>query len=178
MTLSKWSILPVLTIAPSAIVSQAAYAAVYLDEAQAQQAIFKNAKMTKNFVTLTKEQAKEIENTTDVNLRNKEIKLWKVDGGGTFIIDEVLGKHEFITYAVGINKDSSVKQIEIMNYNETYGYEVRDKKWRDQFVGKNSTSIFKLDKDIKNISGATLSCKHLTDGVKRVVATYNLLLQK
>ena len=65
-----------------------------------------------------------------------------------------------------------------MNYNETYGYEVRDKKWRDQFVGKNSTSIFKLDKDIKNISGATLSCRHLTDGVKRVVATYNLLLQK
>lgn len=178
MTTIKWSLFPALTIVPSAIVSQAAFAKVYLDEAQAKQAIFKNAKMTENFVTLTKDQANEIEDKTDVNLRNKEIKLWKVEGGGTFIIDEVLGKHEFITYAIGINKDGSVKQIEIMNYNETYGYEVRDEKWRDQFVGKNSTSVLKLDLDIKNISGATLSCKHLTDGVKRVLATYNLLFEK
>jgi len=28
-----------------------------------------------------------------------------------------------------------------------------------------------LNADIKNVSGATLSCKHVTDGVKRVLAS-------
>jgi hypothetical protein len=35
----------------------------------------------------------------------------------------------------------------------------------------------KLKKDIQNISGATLSCKHLTDGVKRVMVMYELALK-
>jgi hypothetical protein len=34
-------------------------------------------------------------------------------------VDEVVGKHEFITYAAGLNADGSVKQIEIMDYRET-----------------------------------------------------------
>ena len=54
-----------------------------------------------------------------------------------------------------------------MVYRETYGYEIRNDKWRAQFVGKNANSKLKLDDDIKNISGATLSCRHITDGVKR-----------
>ena len=87
-----------------------------------------------------------------------EQQVWRVSGGGWFIVDEVVGKHEFITYAVGLNADGSVKQIEVMVYRETYGYEIRNEKWRAQFVGKTGQSGLKLDDDIKNISGATLSC--------------------
>ena len=70
-------------------------------------------------------------------MRNREEKVWKVEGGGWLIVDEVLGKHEFITYALGLNADGSVKQIEIMDYRETYGYQVRDAEWRAQFVGQD-----------------------------------------
>ncbi len=56
-----------------------------------------------------------------------------------------------------------------MEYNESYGYEVRDAAWRQQFVGKSAASSLQLNADIKNISGATLSSKHVTDGVKRVL---------
>ncbi|NBV06788.1 MAG: FMN-binding protein [Proteobacteria bacterium] len=155
--------------------SQSAYAIVYLNEQQAQQAIFGKAKMTKNFVTLTDDQTKEIKAKSGMDVRHKELQIWDVEGGAKFIIDEVLGKHEYITYAIGINKDGSVKQIEVMNYNESYGYEVRDESWRKQFVGKTISSDLRLEHDIKNISGATLSCKHITDGVRRVLVTYNLL---
>ena len=89
----------------------------------------------------------------------------------------MVGKHEFITYAVGLNADGSVKQIEIMDYRETYGGQIRDQKWRAQFVGKNSRSTLKLDSDIKSISGAALSCRHITDGVKPVVAFYEIALR-
>jgi xanthine dehydrogenase molybdopterin-binding subunit B len=73
----------------------------------------------------------------------------------------LLGKHDFITYAVGLNADGSVKQIEVMVYRrETYGYEIRNDVWaRAIRQAKNANSTFKLDHDIKNISGATLSCR-------------------
>lgn len=65
-----------------------------------------------------------------------------------------------------------MKQIEIMQYNESYGYEVRNASWRAQFVGKSAHSPLQLNVDIKNISGATLSSKHITDGVKRLLQKY------
>ena len=48
---------------------------------------------------------------------------------------------------------------------------------RAQFVGKNVSAPLKLSQDIKNISGATLSCRHITDGVKRILATYEIALK-
>jgi Na+-transporting NADH:ubiquinone oxidoreductase subunit NqrC len=168
---SQWIWLPV------AAISTSVYATTYFNTEQAQQAIFGAAKLTPVFITLTDEQAKQIAQMTDAAIRQKEIKAWKVEGGGWFIVDQVIGKHEAIIYAVGLNADGSVKQIEIMDYRESYGYQVRNPEWRKQFVGKTATASLKLDEDIRNISGATLSCRHVTDGIKRVLATYAVALK-
>jgi Na+-translocating ferredoxin:NAD+ oxidoreductase RnfG subunit len=103
--------------------------------------------------------------------------VFKASTGGWLVIDQVLGKHEMITYAVGINANGTVRQIEILRYNESYGYEVRDASWRAQFVGKSAASPLQLNSDIRNISGATLSSKHVTDGVKRVLQMYDSSLK-
>jgi Na+-translocating ferredoxin:NAD+ oxidoreductase RnfG subunit len=153
------------------------YAATYLSVDQAQEAIFPGAKLTPADVTLSEEQANEIEKKSGVRVRNRKEKVWKVEGLGWFIVDEVLGKHEFITYAVGLNADGSVKQVEIMDYRETYGSEVRNADWRAQFVGKTSQSKLVLDDGIANISGATLSCRHITDGVKRLLVFHDVALK-
>ena len=76
------------------------------------------------------------------------------------------------------NAIGAVLGVEIMDYRETYGYEVRDAKWRQQFTGKTAAAPLKLDADIKNISGATLSSRHITDGVKRLLATHAITLAK
>jgi Na+-translocating ferredoxin:NAD+ oxidoreductase RnfG subunit len=162
---------------PIAAVSTSVYAKTYFTVEQAQQAIFPGAKMVEAFVTLTDAQKREIERRTGVNVRFAEIRLWKVAEGGYFVVDEVVGKHEFITYAIGLNADGSVKQVEIMDYRESYGYEIRNAQWRNQFVGKTSAAPLKLDDDIQNVSGATLSCRHVTDGVKRVLATYEIVFK-
>jgi len=39
-------------------------------------------------------------------------------------------------------------------------------------------SPLKLDRDIKNISGATLSCRHVADEVKRLLAFYEIALKR
>lgn len=162
---------------PVAAISCPAYCETYFTVDQAQQALFPGATFTAAPITLTDAQAQAIEDKTGVNVRHKEIQRWKVSTGGYFIVDEVVGKHQFITYAVGLNADGSVHHIEIMEYKETYGYQVRDPKWLAQFTGKTSASSLELDKDIKNISGATLSSKHITDGVKRILATYAIAMK-
>ena len=103
--------------------------------------------------------------------------LWG-PGKEALFIDKVLGKHDFITYAVAVTPDGKVKGVEIMDYRETYGSQIRDKAWRDHFVGKSEKDPLRLDQDIPNISGATLSSKHVTDGVRRILQTYETLRAK
>ena len=89
---------------------------------------------------------------------------------GVVVADEVLGKFELISYAVGIGADGKVRGVEILSYRESHGHEVRTPAWRRQFLGKAQGAPLKLGEDIANISGATLSCGHVTEGVKRIVA--------
>jgi Na+-translocating ferredoxin:NAD+ oxidoreductase RnfG subunit len=93
---------------------------------------------------------------------------------GFVVTDDVIGKVELISYAVGIALDGSVKQIEILSYRESHGFEIRLPAWRRQFVGKGSAATLRVGEDIANISGATLSCTHVTDGVRRIVAVVAL----
>ena len=95
---------------------------------------------------------------------------------GTLYIDKVYGKHEFITYAVGLDASGAVHGIEIMDYRESYGDQVRNAAWRKQFAGKRSGQPLVIDKQVKNISGATLSCVHVTEGVRRVLVTHSLVI--
>ena len=89
---------------------------------------------------------------------------------GRVIVDSVLGKFEQIDYAVAVDAAGKVLAIEILTYREGHGAEVRLPAWRNQFVGKTAADPVKIGSDIANISGATLSCTHITDGVHRLVA--------
>jgi Na+-translocating ferredoxin:NAD+ oxidoreductase RnfG subunit len=154
-----------------------AQARIYLSVEDAQRTMFGAAPMTAAPVVLTGAQQDQLREASSVSLKFDGRRIWKVDGGGWFVVDEVVGKHETITYAVGIDAAGKVKDIEILEYLESYGYEVADEKWRRQFVGKSADSPLKLGTDIENIGGATLSSKHITDGVKRVMTMYQLALK-
>src|SRR5579871_5567298 len=97
---------------------------------------------------------------------------------GHVLIDEVIGKHELITYAVGIAANGVVRGVEILDYREARGGEIRDPRWRAQFVGKRQGSTLRLEQDIQNISGATLSCRHVTDGVRRLLQLHAQALRQ
>jgi Na+-translocating ferredoxin:NAD+ oxidoreductase RnfG subunit len=159
------------------------YATTYHTVESAQKACFpEGAEFAPADVKLTREQMKVIEKASGVRVRLETQRVWKVvrDGksAGWFIVDEVLGKHEFITWALALKPDGSVQSIEVMDYRETYGYEIRNADWRKQFLGRKNGAALRLDDDIKNISGATLSCRHITDGVKRLLALHDLVLKQ
>ena len=87
---------------------------------------------------------------------------------GTFALDAVIGKFQLINYAVSFDQKGAVRDIEVLAYREAHGAEVRNAAWRQQFVGKTAAEPLQVGNDIDNISGATLSCTHLTDGVRKL----------
>lgn len=160
----------------SALVSSV-FAVTYLSTEQAQQAIFPGKQFSAFPLQLSEVQRKQIESQSKVRLTSKAPKIWKVSAGGWLIIDQVIGKHEFITYALGLTNKGAICGLEIMDYRESYGGQVREPQWRAQFFGKTSAAPLLLDHDIRNISGATLSSRHLTDGVRRDLALYDFVLR-
>lgn len=175
----RWNPVALVSIAAigGGMIPLVAHAKIYLSIEQAQKLIFGNATLTHKPIVLSEDIQKQMRSASSVSHPFDSHRIWKTAQGGWFIVDEVVGKHEMITYALGISPDGSVKQIEILEYRESYGHEVAQEKWRAQFVGKTGSSVLKLNKDIENISGATLSAKHLTDGVKRLLVMYDLALK-
>jgi len=174
-----WKPNPLLALAGVALVGAPIYAhaKIFVSAEQAQKLIFPNKQFTKTPLLITEDVQDKMQSASSVSHPFKGDRVWRASDGSYFIVDEVVGKHEMITYAVGISPTGAVQGIEIMEYVESYGYEVADESWRKQFVGKTVEDPIKLKKDIENISGATLSSKHLTDGVKRIMVMYDLTLK-
>jgi Na+-translocating ferredoxin:NAD+ oxidoreductase RnfG subunit len=152
-----------------------ARAEVFMSDEGAARLMFPTLVMAPKTILLTDDQVKAIEKASNADVHEKSVKVFTAQTGEVMFVDKVLGKHDFITYAVGLDKEHKVKQIEILEYKETYGHEVRRAEWRKQFYGKDKMNELKLTKDIQNVSGATLSCKHVTDGVRRLLETYDLI---
>ena len=162
-------------LASIAIVAPA-HATIYLTVEQAQKILFPDAEFVADNRTITPEQERAIEKASGVSVRNRTLNVWRVSTGGWFIVDQVIGRHDNIPYALGLEADGSVRGIEILEYRESYGGQVREPLWRAQFIGKRHGAALALKRDIQNISGATLSCRHIADGVKRLLATHAVIL--
>lgn len=167
---------------PVAVITCPAYGIQYLSVEQAQHVLFSSAnQFSESFVELSEQQRETIENLSDIRQRWKAQEVWKAytnnEFTGWFIVDKVIGKHEFITYATALSPKGEVIGIEIMDYRETYGGQVNEMVWKQQFIGVNKNSPLELEEDIKNISGATLSCRNVTNGVKRLLSLYEVALK-
>jgi len=164
-----------LTFALLVPVAVVARAEVFLSPEQATFQIFPGQKFAARTFALSDEQKRRIEELSGQTVRSTQLQTLAAPSGDLVFLDEVLGKHEQIRLAVGIGRDGKVHGIEILEYRETYGYQVRNADWRKQFVGKNSSDELKLGADIQNISGATLSSAHVTGGIKRLLVTHDVL---
>lgn len=170
--------LPELALVALAAAPAAAFAVDYLSAEQAARLLFPDAdRFDAVDLQLGAAQMRKLE---DAGVRARSAR-WRVNVArkqgstlGWIVMDEVIGKFELISYAVGIGTDGAVRQIEVLSYRESHGSEVRLPAWRRQFVGKRSGDAIELGRDIANISGATLSCRHLSEGVKRIVELVQL----
>ena len=157
---------------------------VYLTEENALKILFPKAQ---------KIQAEELRLTPDQKLRIQDRIGWKfpeesfrafkaeTDGkvDGYAVIQETIGKHRPITYIVGITPQGKVFDVEIMVYRESKGSEVRRKRFNAQYEGKTAQDPISINKDIINITGATMSVRSVSAAVKRaLVLVHEFYLHK
>ena len=157
-------------------------AAQYMTLQQAQGLIYAQAdQFVPAPLTLTPEQIERIETRSGVRVRTPRQQVWEARAKGRqlgwFFVDQVIGKHELITYAAGIDLDGKLRQFQIIDYREVQGYQVRELYWRDQFVGKTVADPLKVGADIRNISGATMSCQHVSEGLRRLLVLHEVALR-
>jgi hypothetical protein len=159
------------------LVSEHAGATVYFTADAVKRALFPGASaFVDRSVTLTRAQTTAIARASRTSGFPARVIAFEAQRAGTklgtLFIDRVYGKHEFITYAAALDASGAVAGVEIMDYRESYGDEVRNANWRAQFTGRRNGQPLAINRPIRNISGATLSCVHITDGMRRLLVTH------
>ena len=92
--------------------------------------------------------------------------------GATMVIGNEIGRSYPITFMVVINLDGTVRDVEIMVYREPHGWEVRFESFLSQFFGQDAGNPFD---NVSNITGATLSVRSMTKGIKKAVAEFQVI---
>lgn len=89
---------------------------------------------------------------------------------GYAVVTEEIGKYKPITFMVGITPEMKVKDVAVLVYREGRGGDVKRRRFLSQYRGKGLRDPIDLNRDIINISGATMSVRSLNAGVKKVLA--------
>jgi Na+-translocating ferredoxin:NAD+ oxidoreductase RnfG subunit len=112
--------------------------------------------------------------TTVDSILLDSVEVLRVAKGGTLLgfaeVRNVKGKERPITYLVAVDSAGATRDVDILVYREPRGGEVANEAWRRQFRGKTAADPLQVGKDIRNISGATISSNSVTRSVRQALA--------
>ena len=115
------------------------------------------------------------------SVHNKNFEYYEATASGKPVafIASTAGKgySSFIQMLVSLNTDLKIDEVKVLSMNETPGLgdQVLEKNFLDQFKGKtlNQVVLVKVEtkENIQAISGATISSRGVTNGIKDAVQT-------
>ncbi len=149
-------------------------AEVYLKEDESLKLMFpKSERVRKEIIRLNPEKKTQIEERIGWKFPEESFDVYIGETGtqidGYAVVQNTIGKHKPMTYMVGIDNKGFVSDIELLVFREARGSEVRQKRFNTQYEGKSVLDPVRINKDIINISGATMSVRSMSAGIKRVL---------
>lgn len=147
---------------------------IFLTEEEAVKLMFpQSERIRKEVLRLTHDQKALVESRIGWKFPEESFEVYIGETGATVdgyaVLHNTIGKHKPMTYMVGVDHKGRVTNVELLVFREAKGSEVRTKRFNSQYEGKTVLDPVKLNKDIVNISGATMSVRSLSAGVKRVL---------
>jgi Na+-translocating ferredoxin:NAD+ oxidoreductase RnfG subunit len=139
-----------------------------------------NSKISKKNILLKNNQAKKIQQDARAKIKSKIFKVFKAEksgktlGYGIIVNRKVRSKNAAVLYV--ISKDSVLKSIEIIAFNEPMEY-IPSKTWIKQFENISTDKRLRTGNEIPTITGATLSAKSIVDGSRVAFAFYEEMLK-
>jgi len=149
-------------------------AEVFLSEEEAVKLMFpKSEHIRKELLTVPPDKKTLIESRIGWKFPEESFEVYIGETGthidGYALVQNTIGKHKPMTYMVGIDAHGLVSNVELLVFREARGSEVRTKRFNVQYEGKSVLDPVRINKDIINISGATMSVRSMTAGIKRVL---------
>ncbi len=151
---------------------------IYFTEDEAAKVMFPDSEaIRRETLTLTTKQKEFVEQRIGWKFPETSFAVYlgethgKVDGYA--IVQSTIGKHRPITYMVGVDTEGEVTNFEVLIYRESRGNEIARKRFKYQYQGKDVRDPIRINRDIINISGATMSVRSASAGVKRVLVLVN-----
>jgi FMN-binding domain len=149
-------------------------AEVYLTEEEALKLMFpKSTSIKKELLRVPTEKKMTVEERIGWKFPEDSFDVYIGESGsqidGYALVQHTIGKHKPMTYMVGVDHTGHVLNVELLVFREARGSEVRTKRFNVQYEGKTVLDPVRINKDIINISGATMSVRSMTAGIKRVL---------
>jgi hypothetical protein len=149
-------------------------AEVFLSEEEAVKLMFpKSERIKKDILRVPTDEKMAIEERIGWKFPEDAFEVYIGETGtqvdGYALVQNTIGKHKPMTYMVGVDAFGRVSNVELLVFREARGSEVRTKRFNVQYEGKTVHDPVRINKDIINISGATMSVRSISAGVKRVL---------
>ena len=151
---------------------------IYFTEDEAAHVMFPDSQtIRRETLTLTAEQKSFVEKVIGWEFPENSFDVFigetqgKIDGYA--VIQNTIGKHRPITYMVGVTPTGECMNFEVLVYREARGNEIATKRFNYQYQGKTIGDPVRINRDIINITGATMSVRSASAGVKRVLVLVN-----
>ena len=133
----------------------------------------KSERVRKDVIKLSPEKKAQIEERIGWKFPEESFEVYIGETGsqidGYALVQNTIGKHKPMTYMVGVDNKGRVSDIELLVFRESRGSEIRQKRFNSQYEGKTVLDPVRINKDIINISGATMSVRSMSAGIKRVL---------
>jgi len=133
----------------------------------------KSERVRKDVIKLSPEKKAQIEERIGWKFPEQSFEVYIGETGtqvdGYALVQNTIGKHKPMTYMVGIDNKGQVSDVELLVFRESRGSEIRQKRFNAQYEGKTVNDPVRINKDIINISGATMSVRSMSAGIKRVL---------
>ena len=153
---------------------ETAHAEVFMTEDEAVKIMFpKSERIRKTVIRLSQEKKDAIEQRIGWKFPEESFDVHigetgdKIDGYA--MVHNTIGKHKHMTYMVGVDSRGACTDVELLVFRESRGSDVGRKRFNAQYEGKTVFDPIRINKDIINISGATMSVRSISAGVKRVL---------
>jgi hypothetical protein len=151
---------------------------VFMDRDEALELAFPGCEVQRTTVYLDEEHVKRIEALSKVEFEGsilypyRAVREGKVVGTAYFDTHRVRSKRE--TLMVVVDSEGRTSRIEVLAFGEPLDYVPRDR-WYDQFDGRPLDEDLTLGREIRGVTGATLTAVATTDCARRVLAAHRVV---
>lgn len=122
-------------------------------------------------LTLSGDLGKEVKNILGHRYKKIRVPYWQDGCRSAWILEEI-GKERYITTGFVVNSQG-LEKAKVLIFRESRGWEVKHDFFGEQFIGAKLTKKNKLDKNIDNISGATMSVDAVTNISRMALLLHN-----